>query len=185
MGLLVFIYLFIRTYINMADPGRVCRPCDWWETIFTLRYVSWKGEGKKAGVRNEVEKTLGSAVRRAPPALATTETEREGETLSEWFILILFLLFPATRRWRFIDFSFETPSWFSSDITNVTCRVRSSFCVSQRDEKRLTTVHERYHRRYSEVISLWNCDEIESISALLGKCVPREIKIQEFKRVIV
>lgn len=52
--------------------------------IFTrcaLRIVKRRGE--KARVRNEVEKTLvlGLVVRKAPSALATRETEGEGETL--------------------------------------------------------------------------------------------------------
>lgn len=131
--------------------------------IFTrrapLRIVKRRGE-KSRGVRNEVQKTLvlGSVVRKAPSALVTRE-EGEGETPSEWFILILFLLCPATRRWRFIDFSLGRPSWCSPDIINVTCRVRSSFCVSRRDEKRLTTIHGRYYRWCSDrshfALKLW------------------------------
>lgn len=158
MSLLVFIYLFIRTYINMA--GRVCRPCDWWETLFlrSVRYVSWKGEGKKAGVRNEVEKilVLGSVARKTPSASATTETE--GETLRSdlsWFY------FYCARPREGDDLSIissRAPSRCGPDITNVTCAAFVFLRFTTRREH-WRQYAARYHRRCSDrshfTLKLW------------------------------
>jgi len=127
----------------MADPGRVCRPCDWWETIFArcaLRIVKRRGE--KSGSKKwdgEDTRFLGLA------ALSfgnDRDRKRRGDSFGVIYLDFIFIV-PDHAKVTIYRFFLEAPSWFNSDITNVTCRVRSSFCVSQRDEKRLTTMHGR------------------------------------------
>lgn len=117
--------------------------------IFTrcvcIHHVSWKGERKKPGVRNE-EKTFSVQLAAKRPQLQQCERGEE-ERLSSY--LSRFLLCPATRRWQFIDFSFRRPR----DVTDhVTWRAFILvFAVSVRhDGGSLMTIHERYHYRCSD-----------------------------------
>lgn len=108
----------------MAGPGRVCRPCDWWDTLFLLgvcvpRIV--KRREKKAGGKKRRE-DAGSAGRKAP----ITRAMREDET-SELFISIFIVAGHA--KVTIYRYFFEASSWCQFDTRNrVTWRVYSSFC---------------------------------------------------------
>lgn len=139
--------------------------------IFTrcaLRIVKRRGE--KARVRNEVEKTLvlGLVVRKAPSALATRETEGEGETLRSDLSWFYFYCARPREGDDLSIISLRRPRDAAPipDITNVTCAV---FVLVFAFHGATKTFGDNTRRdiagALTEVISLWNCDEIESISA--------------------
>lgn len=110
------------------------------------------------------------------------ERRRRGDS-SEWFILILFLLYPAMRRWRFIDFSLRRSPWCSSVITNVTCPV---FVLVFAFYGATRNVFDDNTREISLSV-LWqksfHSETAKSIPSLTfwAKCVPWKTKIREIR----
>lgn len=144
----------------MAGPGRVCRPCDWWDTLFLLgvcvcvpsRIV--KRREKKAGGKERREDILGSAGRKTPTASAMRK-KRGGETFK---LFISIFIMSGHAKVTIYRFFFQAPSWCNRP-RHVT-RVYSSFCGVY------TTRREKFddNTRTISLSMLWqsrNCDEIK------------------------
>lgn len=113
------------------------------------------------------------------------QREREGREREKkkgrlfWVIYLDFIfIVPGHAKVTIYRFFFEALSVMQLSYNKrYMPRVRSSFCVLRRDEKRFWRQYTRdiIVGALAEVISLWNC-EIDSISDLLGKMCSMEDK---------